>query len=73
MSLSDEAKAKRIKFGGITFLVRIKDFDNIEERNSLRVNVFSYEDKQKYPIRLSKMTRGKEVNVLLITEGEKWH
>ena len=63
MTKSDRANAKKLKFDGVRFPVRFKNFDKIEEQNSLHINVFGYEGKQAYPIRLSKMTRSKGVNL----------
>ena len=45
----------------------------IEAQNSINVNVFGYEDKQFYPIYMSKQNNNEVLNLLLITEGEKKH
>lgn len=55
------------------FPISIKDYNKIEVQNSIKVNVFGYEDKQFYPIFVSKGSNEKVLNLLLVTEGEKKH
>ena len=55
------------------FPISIKDYNKIEVQNSIKVNVFGYEDKQFYPIFVSQGSNEKVLNLLLVTEGEKKH
>ena len=43
------------------------------EGNSIRINVFGYEDGQLFPIHISKETFKDQMNLLLITKDEKKH
>ena len=45
----------------------------IEEQNNININVFGYENKQCYPIYVSKQKNEDILNLLLITEDENKH
>lgn len=60
-------------YQGIEFPVSTKDYTKIEVQHSINVNVFAYEDKQFYPIFISRQHNNDVLNLLLITEGEKKH
>lgn len=47
----------------------------IKKQNAINVNVFGYEDKQPFPIYISRDGNDDDdvLNLLLITEGEKQH
>ena len=62
-----------LNYQGIEFPVSTKDYTKIEVQNSINVNVFGYEDKQFYPIFISKQHNKDVLNLLLITEGENQH
>ena len=50
------------------------DFHKTEKKNSIRISIFGYENKVKYPIYISKKFReDKQVDLLLISEVEKKH
>ena len=53
--------------------VGAKDYTKIAVQNSINVNVFGYENKQFYPIYVSKQNNKAVLNLLLITECEKKH
>ena len=55
------------------FPISVKDYTKIEMQNSINVNVLGYEDKQFYPIYVSKQNNNDVLNLLLINEGEKKH
>ena len=55
------------------FPVSLKDYDKIEEQNNININVFGYENKQFYPIYVSKQKNEDILNLLLITEDENKH
>ena len=70
---SDEIMVQELNYQGVEFPVATKHYGKIEEQNSINVSVFGYEDKQFYPLYVSKQNNEKVLNLLLITEGEKQH
>ena len=49
---------------------KIRDIHKIEKKNSISINVFGYQYKEKYPIYVSKQCcEEKHVDLLLIREG----
>ena len=59
-----------LNYDGITFPVMQKQCNKIEAQNSIRINVFGYENGQAFPIHISKKD---QMNLLLITKDEKKH
>ena len=45
---------KKLDFKEIKFPVKIRDIHKIEEKNSICISVFTYENKEKHPIYVSK-------------------
>lgn len=61
-------------YKGADFPVSEKDYQRIEVQNHIKVNVLGYENKQFYPIYISRGIEDEdEMDILLITEGEKKH
>ena len=56
----------------IVLLLDINDYEKIEDRFQMQVNVFGYENKI-YPLHISKKSYNETVNLLLITEKDKSH
>ena len=54
------------------FLLDINDYEKIEDRFQMQVNVFGYENKV-YPLYISKKSYNETLNLLLITEKDKSH
>ena len=53
-------------------MVSKKDYNKIEKKNGIRVNVFGYENKQPFPIHISKEDFEMELNLLLLeSDGNK--
>ena len=52
--------------------MKTHDYELVEERFEMNVNVFCYENKV-YPIYISKKSNTQVLNVLLITNEEKSH
>lgn len=50
----DKEIAKQLNYKGIEFPVTIKQVNKIEKQNDIRGNMFGYENKQKFPIYVSK-------------------
>ena len=69
----DKAYIEKLDYSGIKFPVTTKQYSKIEKQNEININVFGYEDKQPYPIFVSKEKYDKEMNLLLITENENKH
>ena len=66
---TDKEFAKRLDFKQIKFPAKIRDTKKIEKKNSIGINVFGYENKEKYPIYISKQCcKEKHVDLLLIGE-----
>ena len=51
---SDKAFIQNLDYQGIEFPVTIKQINKIEKQNSININVFCYENKQPFPIYISK-------------------
>ena len=72
---SDNAfiKDKIVNYDGIEFPVTIKQYNKIEKQNNININVFGYEEKQIYPIYISKEKFEDHMELLLITDGKNKH
>ena len=68
----DNKIASTLDYRGIDFPMKIHDYNLVEERFEMDVNVFCYENKI-YPIHISKNTNTQVLNVLLATNEEKSH
>ena len=62
-----------LNYEGIEFPVSQKHYNKAEKQNSIRINVFGYENGQPFPIHISKETFKDQMNLLLITKDEKKH
>ncbi|WAR02506.1 hypothetical protein MAR_009064 [Mya arenaria] len=63
-----------LNMNGIEYPVTIKAIDRFERQNAtISFNVFGYENKDVYPLRISKYEHNTCVNLLLIDDGEKQH
>ena len=69
----DKKYVEKLDYSGIEFPVSVKQYNKIEKQNNIRVNVFGYEEKQKYPIYVSKEKFNSCLNLLLLTEGDAKH
>lgn len=64
---------EQLNYEGIEFPVAAKHYGKIEEQNSININVFGYENKEFYPICVSKQHNENVLSLLLITKDEKKH
>ena len=64
---------EQLNYERIEFPVATKHYGKIEEQNSININVFGCENKQFYPIYVSKECNEDVLNQLLITKDEKKH
>ena len=69
----DKQYVDKLNYNGIMFPVSQKQYQKIEKQNSIKINVFGYEERQPYLIHISKETFEDQMNLLLITEDEKKH
>ena len=69
----DKKMINELNYEGIEFLVSKKHYNKVEKQNSIRINVFGYENGQPFPIHISKETFEDQMNLLLITKDEKKH
>ena len=70
---SDKEYINKLDYSGIEFPVTTKQYNKIEKQNEININVFGYENKQPYPIFVSKEKYDRQMNLLLITEDENKH
>ena len=68
----DKKIAANLNYSDIVFPLDINDYEKIEDRFQMQVNVFSYENKV-YPLYISKKSYDQTLNLLLITEKDKSH
>ena len=69
----DKQYIKNLNYSGIEFPVTTKQYNKIEKQNKININVFGYEDRQPYPIYVSKEKYEDCMDLLLITENENKH
>ena len=69
----DKPYIEKLDYSGIEFPVTIKQFNKIEKQNKININVFSYEEKQQYPIYVSKEKYEDHMELLLVTKDENKH
>ena len=70
---SDKALLDELDYTEIEFPVTIKQFNKIEKKNNININVFSYEDKQPHPVYVSKEKYQDHMELLLVTKDENKH
>ena len=70
---SDKEYIDKLNYTGIEFPVTIKQLNKIEKQNEIDINVFGYEEKQPYPIHISKENYEDHMELLLITKDENKH
>ena len=69
----DKKMINELNYDGIDFPLSQKHYNKVEKQNSIRINVFGYENGQPFPIHISKETFEDQMNLLLITKDEKKH
>ena len=70
---ADKQYIEKLDYTNTVFPVSQKQCNKIEKQNSIRINVFGYENEQPYLIHISKETFQDQINLLLITKDEKKH
>ena len=69
----DKPYIEKLDYTGIEFPVNVKHYNKIEKQNSININVFGYEDKQPYPIYVSKEKYEDHMELLLVTKDKNKH
>ena len=69
----DKKMINELNYDGIDFPLSQKHYNKVKKRNSIRINVFGYEDGQPFPIHISKETFEDQMHLLLIIKDEKKH
>ena len=69
----DKQYINKLNYTDIEFPVSQKQYNKIEKQNNININVFGYENKQAYPIYVSKEKFDDYMDLLLITEDNKQH
>ena len=70
---TDKQYVGMLDYSDVQFPVSVKHYNKIEKHNSININVFGYENKQPYPIYVSKEKYEDHMELLLITEKENKH
>ena len=60
-------------WSGLKFPVSIKDIEKFKNKNNVSVNVLVVEEKDIYICRKSNHRRDREINLMLISEDDRWH
>ena len=68
----DKKIADTLDYRGINFPMKARDYEIIEERFNINVNVFGYENRV-FPLYISKKSNGQVLKVLLISNKETSH
>ena len=69
----DKPYVENLDYSGIEFPVNAKHYNKIEKQNSINISVFGYENKETYPIYVSKEKYEDHMELLLITKNENKH
>ena len=69
----DKKMINEMNYEGIEFPISQKHYNKVEKQNSIRINVFGYENGLPFPIHISKETFKDQMNLLLITKDEEKH
>ena len=70
---TDKTFISQLDYSSIEFPVTVKQINKIEKQNNICINLFGYEEKQKFPIFISKEKFTDHMELLLITEDKKNH
>ena len=70
---ADRQYVGKLDYSGVEFPIAVKHYNRIEKQNSINISVFGYENKQPYPIYVSKEKYEDHIELLLVTEKENKH
>ena len=69
----DRQYVEKLDYSNIDFPVSVKHYRKIEKQNSINISVFGYEDRQPYPIYVSKEKYEDHMELLHVTKDENKH
>ena len=69
----DKEYISKLDYSNIKFPVELNQYNKIEKQNEININVFGYENKQPYPVYISKEKYEKHLELLLITKDDNKH
>ena len=69
----DRQYVEKLDYSNIDFPVSVKHYRKIEKQNSINISVFGYENKEPYPIYVSKEKYEDHMELLLVTKDENKH
>ena len=64
---------EKLNYDGIEFPVQEKDFNKIEVKNNICINVFGYESRLDFPIYVSDQAFEDSIDLLLLNDDDKSH
>ena len=70
---TDKNFIKQLDYSNIEFPVTVKQINKIEKQNDIRIKLFGYEEKQKFPIYISQEKFQDHLELLLINKDKKNH
>ena len=70
---TDKINGEELNYDGIEFPVRQKDFNKIQIKNNICINVFGYENKLVFPIYISDQKFDDSMDLLLLIDNDKSH
>ena len=70
---TDKKIAEELNYDGIEFPVQEKDFNKIEIKNNICINVFGYENELIFPIYISDQKFEDSMDLLLLIDNDKSH
>ena len=70
---TDKQYVEKLDYLNIDFPVSVKHYNKIEKQNSINISVFGYENKEPYPIYVSKEKYEDHMELLLVTKNENKH
>ena len=70
---TDKQYVDKLDYSNIDFPVSVKHYNKIEKQNSINISVFGYENKEPYPIYVSKEKYEDHMELLLVTKNENKH
>ena len=70
---TDKKIAEELNYDGIEFPVQEKDFNKIEVKNNICINVFGYENRLVFPIYISDQKFEDSMDLLLLIDDNKSH
>ena len=70
---NDKKIAKKLNYDGIGFPVQEKDFNKIEIKNNISINVFGYDNRLAFPIYISDQKFEDQMDLLRLIDNDKSH